>query len=316
MRAPAIPAARNPRRAGAESRAALAALVFVLGVTAIWWALALWPTPGAPPAWLARARWVCFNVDASGLPDTAGWLLLVGQPLGLVLVLLVAFGRSLRAGIEQLLSSASGRALAAACALSVLGGLAAAGARVAEASSFDPRAGAALPAEPVSDSYPRLDRPAPALGLVDQRGERVELARLRGRPALVTFAFAHCETVCPGLVQRVLAAQARVRESDAPAERVPRVAIVTLDPWRDTPARLPALAAAWRLADDGEARVLSGEVDAVNALLDRWNVPRARNSSTGQLDHPALVYVLDPEGRIAYAANGDVESLVALLARE
>jgi cytochrome oxidase Cu insertion factor (SCO1/SenC/PrrC family) len=307
--------ASAPARADAESRAALLALGFVLAVTAAWWALALWPTPGAPPEWLERARWVCFNVGPSGLPDAAGWLLLIGQPLGFVALLLVAFGGALRRGVAELLASRAGRALAVCCAASIAVGLAAAGARVASVSRFDASAGGALAAETPPETYPRLDRPAPALGLLDQRGERIDVASLAGRPALVTFAFAHCETVCPALVSQALAAQRTLRESGAPAERVPRIAIVTLDPWRDTPARLPALAESWRLPGGDEALVLSGEVAAVNAALDRWNVPRARNDATGQLDHPALVYVIDSAGRIAYAANGDAASLTALLAR-
>ncbi|MBM4382973.1 MAG: SCO family protein [Deltaproteobacteria bacterium] len=116
------------------------------------------------------------------------------------------------------------------------------------------------------DTYPRLDRPAPPLGLVDQHGARVDVAALRGHPTLITFAFAHCETVCPALVSQALAAQ-----RNAAPDSHPRVAIITLDPWRDTPSRLPALARSWQLPDD--AIVLSGAPAEVNAALDRWNAP-------------------------------------------
>lgn len=307
---------REPASSGrGEGRAALIGLGFLLAVTAAWWALALWPTAGEPPAWLTRARWACFNVGPSGLPDAAGWLLLAGQPLGLGLALYAAFGRALRAGLRELLGRPLGRALAALCAASIMIGLAAAATRVARAAVFDASGESALAEEPPPDTYPRLDRPAPALGLIDQSGERIELARLRGRPALVTFAFAHCEAVCPALVQQVLRTQQQARASGVARAHVPRVAIVTLDPWRDTPSRLPTLADRWGASAQAEAFVLSGEVAEVNALLDRWNVPRARNNSTGQLDHPALVYVLDADGRIAYAATGGAELLAALLDR-
>ena len=295
-----------------SERIALFALGFLLLVTAAWWALALWPTASDPPAWLARARWVCFNVGESGLPDAAGWLALVGEPLGLGLALFIAFGRGLRGGFRELMASRAGRVFTALCAASIATGVVAAGVRVADAAS---RTSSARSEESLAlppDTYPRLDRAAPALGLIDQRGERVELAQLRGRPALVTFAFAHCETVCPAIVSQALAAQRRSRERGEP-ERVPRLVIVTLDPWRDTPARLASLAADWRLGAD--AAVLSGDVAAVNAALDRWNVPRARDAANGQLDHPALVYLLDADGRIAYAANGDARTLGALLER-
>jgi protein SCO1/2 len=155
-------------------------------------------------------------------------------------------------------------------------------------------------------TYPRLDRPAPDLGLVDQHGEVLELGALRGRPALVTFAFGHCESVCPAVVRQVL--DARERSDAAPA-----VVVVTLDPWRDTPASLPRVARHWRV-DEG-AFLLSGEVGDVNRVLDAWNVARKRNESTGEVIHPPLVYVLDATGRIAYAATGGVDALVELLDR-
>jgi cytochrome oxidase Cu insertion factor (SCO1/SenC/PrrC family) len=103
-----------------------------------------------------------------------------------------------------------------------------------------------------------------------------------------------------------------MRES-ATAERVPHVVVVTLDPWRDTPSRLPSLAKGFDLGAD--AYVLSGSVDEVNALLDRWNVARGRDEKTGEVAHPPLVYVLDAEGRIGYATTGGTEALVELLGR-
>jgi protein SCO1/2 len=199
-----------------------------------------------------------------------------------------------------------------ACAALVTLGAVAAGARVATLARVDGGAEIAAQGSISVDAtlVPRLDRPAPALGLVDQHGARIELADLRGRPALVTFAFAHCEAVCPALVSQALAVQRRAREQ---GDEAPRLAIVTLDPWRDTPARLSALAAGWGLGDD--AAVLSGSPGEVNAVLDAWRVPRERDSTTGQLAHPALVYVLDADTRVAFAANGDARTLEALLAR-
>ena len=297
------------KRSEGPELAALGAVAFLAVVTAAWWAFALWPVPGEAAAWLARARTVCFNVGPSGLPDASGWLLLIGQPIGMFAALMAIWGSAVRAGMRRVAARTSGRVFLAACGLAVLAGLGAAGARVASA-----RSGGAPFAldETLPDTYPRLDRAAPALGLVDQSGARLELAALRGRPALVTFAFAHCEAVCPAIVRQVVEAQRRVREA-AEGSRAPRVVVVTLDPWRDTPSRLPALAQGYGLGDD--AFVLSGSVDEVNALLDRWDVARGRDEKTGDVAHPPLVYVLDAEGRIAFAATGGTEALVELLGR-
>jgi cytochrome oxidase Cu insertion factor (SCO1/SenC/PrrC family) len=283
-----------------------AAVAFVLAVTAAWWLLALWPAPEEPPAWLLRTRQVCFNAGLDGLPDASGWLLLVGQPLGMLAVLMAGWGGAVRRDLAALASRRAGRAALLAVVVACTGGLAAAGARV-QAVSADAPARAAVPT-----TWPRLDRAAPPLGLIDQRGERLAVDALRGRPALVTFAFGQCESVCPLVVRETLEAQSRLRARE-PEARVPRVVVVTLDPWRDTPSRLDHLAHHWKLGDDGF--VLSGEVAEVNRVLDAWGIARERDPDTGDVAHPPLVYVLDAEGRLAYAATGDPQILAELVER-
>jgi cytochrome oxidase Cu insertion factor (SCO1/SenC/PrrC family) len=86
---------------------------------------------------------------------------------------------------------------------------------------------------------------------------------------MVTFAFGHCEDICPIIVDHATRAR-----RDEGAEQVPLL-VVTLDPWRDTPDRLPSIAQLWELAADD--RILSGSVDEVNAALDRWGVARVRD---------------------------------------
>ncbi len=298
-----------------EQTGGIVALGFLLLVTVAWWALALWPVAGETPEWLARARAVCFNATESGLPDASGWLLLIGQPIGMLAVMLVIWGRPVRTGLRALAGHRAGRVALVAGVIGIGLGLGAAGARVLSASeraAFSPP-GDSLP----PDTYPRLDRPAPDLGLVDQHGERLELARLQGRPALVGFAFGQCETVCPVIVRQTLQVHERLRglagAGELATSQVPRVVIVTLDPWRDTPARLPHIARHWELPEDGF--VLSGDAEAVNDVLDAWNVARRRDPRTGDVTHPPLVYVLDSSGQIAYAASGGVAMLTELLER-
>lgn len=142
-------------------------------------------------------------------------------------------------------------------------------------------------------------------GLVDQHGEPFTLERLGGRPALVTFAFAHCEAVCPLVVRSAVAAR-----SELAKQRDFAVMAVTLDPWRDTPSRLPAMAEQWTLAP-GDL-VLSGSVEDVERALTAWGVARERDEATGDVNHPALVYLVEPDGTVAYASTGATPQLVAL----
>lgn len=293
-----------------EQLFAATALGAIILVTFAWWTLALWPVPAGGADWVLRTRAVCFGSTDSGLPDAEGWALLVGQPVGMTLVLLVGWGRATLSALRRLAASVPGRIAVGAATLVLSAGVVGAGVRVVEATGPDP----ALLATPTRDptDHPRVDRPAPtALRLTDQSGETFDLARSmdRGRPVLVTFAFAHCETVCPVLVREVLAAQRLADE----AGRRPAVVVVTVDPWRDTPARLPHVAHQWGLESD--AHVLSGSVDQVLAELEAWEVSISRDQLTGEVTHPAVVYVVAPDGTIAFVATGGGEYTAALVGR-
>jgi protein SCO1/2 len=290
-----------------EEAHALIGLVALFAITAAWWALALWPVANGP-AWLERTRYLCFGVASNGLPDGGGWIGLIGGPLGMLAILLVGW----HGGVQRLLRRArSSRAVAATltglalgCMILVVG----AAVRVQQARTATTwlEADGSVP----PDGYPRLDRPAPPLALTTQHGDLLDLASLRGRPVLVTFAYAHCQTVCPVVVMHVLEAQEALRGSAA----FPAVAIVTLDPWRDPPSRLPAIAQGWSLPAE-DAWLLGGGVPDVEAVLDAWNVARSRNLTTGEVTHPPLVYVVDRDGRLAYASTGGIDALISLLRR-
>jgi cytochrome oxidase Cu insertion factor (SCO1/SenC/PrrC family) len=261
-------------------------------ITLAWWLLALWPVANAP-AWLERTRYVCFGIAESGLPDAGGWIGLVAGPIGMLSILLVGWRR------------AAGRATVAIAAVAIV--LIATGAtwRVTNATS---RVTFADPATP--SSYPRLDQPAPAFSLIAQDGRSHSLSEFEDRVVLVTFAYAHCATVCPLVVGQTLRAQRTLRAAGSDAV----VLIVTLDPWRDTPARLPGMAEAWQLPAT-DAFVLSGSVGEVQSTLGAWNVPGSRDARTGEVTHPSVVYVVDAEQRIAFAATGGTETIVALARR-
>lgn len=296
-----------PRLAG-RHRATLAALGAILAVTLAWWALALWPLSDAAPPALLRARLICFGTAENGLPSGVGWMMLTGEPIMITLLLLaVAGGTTVREALEGVARHALGRYALGMTALGLVAALSLAGARVTYALGFRGPGPSEFGAAVASAS--RIDRPAPPLDLVDQHGRVVTLAALRGRPTLVTFAYAHCQTVCPLVVQNV----ARARDRLVARGTAPQLIVITLDPWRDTPARLAAIARQWALPED--ARVLSGSVAEVEATLDRWGVVRSRDLHNGEITHPQVVYVVDGSGRIAFVSTGDADVITELVHR-
>ncbi len=287
-------------RTSAQGRTALAALTAILAITASWWALALWPVGDAAPEWFRRTRDVCFGTRGNSLPNAGGWLLLIGQPAGMVALLFAVWGSDVRRGFALATARFTGQVVVGAVMALTVVGLAGTVARVrgADAEPFSTGASSELAA-----ALTRVNDAAPALSLIDQSGQVVTIEAFRGRPVLVSFAFAHCETMCPLTVSDVLTA------TRALGDHSPVVLLITLDPWRDTPSRLPSIATQWGVDDD--ARVLSGDPDVVERVLNAWRVPRVRNQKTGDLSHPALVYVIGANGRITYVVNGGSETIVA-----
>jgi protein SCO1/2 len=296
-----------PPRLAAEEGVALGGAIALFAITCAWWALALWPVQDGP-AWLERTRLVCFGVAESGLPDAGGWIGLIGGPLGMFAILLAGWGDGFRSLTRRARTS---RPVAAVLWSLVLGTVLLAGGGLGRVrQEGNARTIADTIVATPAGAQARLDRAAPALALIAHDGATRSIDQLRGRPVLVTFAFAHCETVCPLVIRDVLAARERLDSIDRP----PAVLIVTLDPWRDTPSRLPAMASAWSLPER-DVWVLGGEVAAVEATLDAWEVPRSRDLRTGEVTHPSLVYIVDADGRIAFVSTGGADAIADLVRR-
>jgi protein SCO1/2 len=144
-----------------------------------------------------------------------------------------------------------------------------------------------LPALP-KDSVYQLPLP-----LTDQRGVTRDWRRHRGAPQLVAMFYTSCPDMCPLIVD----AGKAVEHALAPAERA-RLGMlyISLDPTRDTPATLGALAkqrhldpAHWALASPRAADVRS----AAGVLGVRY-----RQLADGQFNHTSALLLLDREGRI------------------
>jgi cytochrome oxidase Cu insertion factor (SCO1/SenC/PrrC family) len=264
-----------------------------LAVTASWWALAFAPLPVAAE-WLSRTRAVCFGTLANGLPDTWGWMLLVLGPLSIFAFFAAVWGRELLALGRWLARRPDGLLL-----LCLLGlALAASGVwlerRIAFARSLGTSA-LAVDTRPFPVDAARGFDPAPALALIDQNGGRLDLAGLRGRPVLVSFAFAHCVAICPRL-----AGTLRRSLDGLPVAGGTELLVVTLDPWRDTPRSLPGMLGAWGLDRFPRAHALSGTVAEVESVRVAWGVEAARDGLTGEITHAPWVFVVDRQGRLAY----------------
>ncbi|HVY00272.1 MAG TPA: SCO family protein [Pseudorhodoplanes sp.] len=133
--------------------------------------------------------------------------------------------------------------------------------------------------------------------LVDQDGRKVTDADLKGRPTLMFFGFTHCPDICPTTlfdVSEVFRALGDGKEAAG--------YFVTVDPERDTPAVLKDYLSSF----DPRIRGLSGTPAQIEAIEKAYRV-YAKKVPTGSgdytMDHSALVYLMDKDGRFVAPFN-------------
>jgi cytochrome oxidase Cu insertion factor (SCO1/SenC/PrrC family) len=264
-------------------------------VTLILWFMAFFSAGDATPEWLVRAQAVCFGTTKTGLPDTYGWFVLILAPLSFLGALFVVYGAEVGRGLGVLSASSIGSGIVSLLFVAVLSEAIWVGGRISKGIELANVSYEFVDENSFPVDYPVLNQEASDFTLIDQYGDEITLSSFKDQPVLITFAFAHCTTVCPVLVRNVMEAM-----KDLNGEGI-RALVISLDPWRDTPGSLPALAKKWN-APEG-VHLLSGEVEAVNAVLDAYNVARTRDEKTGDVVHPALVYVVNSNGSLQYALN-------------
>jgi protein SCO1 len=156
-------------------------------------------------------------------------------------------------------------------------------------------------------------KPPPVLGtlpeftLVDARGAAFGSNDLRGRPYIASFFFTRCPSICPVLMARVGALQARFRQ--AGIDNV-RLVSVTVDPEHDTPERLREAEPRYGV-DPARWRLLTGDGDAISTLLvDGFKVPGVEKmGSDGDLPHTAKVVLVDGTGHVRGYYDTDEQGL-------
>lgn len=265
-------------------------LLLIMAITAAWWALAFWPAGAVESEWLARTRAICFGSSPSGLPDLGGWIVLIGEPLGMLGALFAVWGTALRADLKRLYSAPQWRAAMGLVVLVSIAGIAKTVERVAHVAGLGETL--ILP----SGMPTRVDIDVSAYTLTDQHGRSTSLIAFAGRPVILTFAFGHCATVCPLIVHDVKRAREAAKRPDIP------IVVITLDPWRDSPTHLPHIVATWELSEHD--RVLSGSIDDVNRVLDALQVQRRRDERTGDLEHASVIMATDTRGHVAWRLDG------------
>jgi protein SCO1/2 len=152
-------------------------------------------------------------------------------------------------------------------------------------------------------------RPAPELTLATQDGHEFRLSRERGKVVALWFGYTFCPDVCPTTLAELSQARQRLGKD---AQRF-RIVFVTVDPERDTPARLREYVNGFSgsfTALTGPSERLAQARKAYGVVAQKRVVPGT--SATYLIDHSAFVYIVDPAGqlRLMFPFGMSIEDMV------
>lgn len=140
--------------------------------------------------------------------------------------------------------------------------------------------------------------------LVDQNGNEVTEAALKGHPSAMFFGYTFCPDVCPATLADMTIWLDDLGEA---GDRL-KVYFVTVDPERDTPEKL----ADYLSAFDPRIVGLTGDRTAVDQMLAAYRVYSRKTTEDPDyylMDHTASVYLFDADasftGTLAYGEDPD-----------
>lgn len=151
--------------------------------------------------------------------------------------------------------------------------------------------------------------PVAAFELVDHEGRAFDKHVLAGRWSLVFAGFTHCPDICPLTLATMGELGTRLGAAS------PRLVFVSVDPERDTPARIAAY-----LRHFGPGLVgATGSPAAIESFTRDLGLAQVKVPGVGgayTVDHSAALVLLDPQVRVAgyFPPPHEVERLAADLA--
>lgn len=129
--------------------------------------------------------------------------------------------------------------------------------------------------------------------LVDQDGRTVTDRTFSGRPLLMYFGYTSCPDICPVDVAKIVQVTRTVREKTGIAVTP---IFVTIDPARDTPARMKAYVRAF----GPEVVGLTGSDAQIRRVTDAYHVYFNKVPASGGylMDHSTVLYLLGSDGAL------------------
>jgi protein SCO1 len=134
--------------------------------------------------------------------------------------------------------------------------------------------------------------------LIDQDGRPFSDEDLKGKTFLVFFGFTHCPDVCPTTLFEI---SEIMRDLGPEADRTAAL-FISVDPERDTPEAMKDYLSSF----DPHLRGLTGNATDLAAVAKAYRVYYKKVPLDGgdyTMDHTAIVYLMDKDGRFVSPFN-------------
>jgi protein SCO1/2 len=134
--------------------------------------------------------------------------------------------------------------------------------------------------------------------LTDQSGQTVTDKEMQGRPTLIFFGFTHCPDVCPTSLFEISEV---LRAMGQDADKV-NAYFISVDPERDTTDAMKDYLSSF----DPHLKGLTGPPDDLAKVISEYRVYAKKvplKDGDYTMDHTALVYLMDREGKFVAPFN-------------
>lgn len=131
-----------------------------------------------------------------------------------------------------------------------------------------------------------------------QNNESLKLDHFRNKIIVAAMIFTHCESACP----RIVADMQRI-ESSLSIKKLQQVTflLISMDPERDTPARLREFSAEHKL--NSNWTLVCSTLDATMEIANVLGV-KVKKLEGGGFDHSNIIHVFNQGGIIVHQQNG------------
>lgn len=132
--------------------------------------------------------------------------------------------------------------------------------------------------------------------LEDQSGKPFTNASLNGHWTLVSIGFTSCPDICPMVLANLASVLEELSIRVSPG-KLPEVVMLAVDPARDKPVLKQYVA-----SFNPEFVGITGEQDQIGRLVESlegfYRITQSPGSSEPEVQHSAIVSVVDPQGRL------------------